>query len=304
MSDISNLISYYHRLTAVPYPDVAPLMAERMPGSRLIVVGRDPIDRMYSSFVYSYIDPTIEQFRKNRVKGVPENLTDDEYKEKYLFSFEETMRAELKVLRKCLAEPNGSAIVKARERYKHRPWSKPYVTRNSSLPLLTDLDSFCYGQRVNSTVLRRQWAELVRENPEKIILDIRTHLLQSHVGRSIYVLPLEWWYLHFDANDIFFLCTEDMRDLSGNGMEPLRKWLGLPTFNFSQVLSQGAYNVGGHRGYDKEVTWDSLTQPNATGSFSPSKVIPLSPEFRQELEDFLRPYNERLFSLVGKRCQW
>jgi hypothetical protein len=33
-------------------------------------------------------------------------------------------------------------------------------------------------------------------------------------------------------------------------------------------------------------------------------TIPLSDQVRQELEDFVRPYNERLFNLVGRRCNW
>ncbi|KAL7556115.1 hypothetical protein ACA910_020198 [Epithemia clementina (nom. ined.)] len=290
----------------LPYPDVAPLLARRMPGSRLIVVGRDPIDRMYSSFVYSYIDPAIEAFRRNAVHGVPDNLTDEEYKEKYLFTFEETIRAELKVLRKCLAEPDGAAIVKARLRYQSTSWgAKVYEDRERlGLAPLADIDSFCYGSKVNETVLRPQWAQMVAQHPQKVIIDKNTHLLQSHLGRSIYVFPLEWWYAHFDANDIFFMCTEDMKDLSGNSMEPLRKWLGLPVFNFSQTLQKGVYNVGGHRGYDKELSWDKITAANASGGFAPTRVIPLSADFREEVETFLKPFNERLFQLVGKRCQW
>ena len=33
-------------------------------------------------------------------------------------------------------------------------------------------------------------------------------------------------------------------------------------------------------------------------------IIPLSEEVRQEYLDFVRPYNERLFTLIGKRCDW
>ena len=290
----------------MPYPEVAPVMAKRMPGSRMIVVGRNPIDRMYSSFQYSYISATIAEFRNGRVPGVPTNLSVAEYQDQYLFSFEDTIRAELMVLRKCLTAPNGSAIVNARKRYGPTIWGqKIYAAREKQgLPPLVDLDRFCYGERVSRTVLRPQWKDLMQQYPQKVIIDINTHLLQSHVGRSLYALSLEWWYAHFDANDIFFMCTENMKDLSGASMEPLRQWLGLPIFNFSNTLKQGAYNVGGHLGYDKQEPWDSFSQPNSSGGLSPGKVIPLSDEFRQELETFVRPYNERLFKLVGKRCQW
>ena len=286
----------------LPYPDVAHLLPERMPGTRLIVVGRDPIERAYSSFMYSYIDPHVAFLERGSLRGIPGGLSREEYLSTYLFSFEETVRAELKVLKDCLAEPNGKAIVEAKKKYGQLSWFQKGFREN---PLLADLDSFCYGGRVSKTILRAQWADLVKEFPKKVILDKNTHLLQSHVGRSIYALPLEWWYTQYDANDIFFVCTEDLKDLSGNGMEPLRQWLGLPVYNFSSILQGGAYNVGGHgeMKYDKEISWSEATKANATGAFA-HKEIPLSPELRKELEDFFKPYNERLYKLVGKRCQW
>jgi hypothetical protein len=72
------------------------------------------------------------------------------------------------------------------------------------------------------------------------------------------------------------------------------------------VVGEGMYNVGGHKGYNKKVTWEQVEE-EAKERFSGNKMemdIPLPDEFRQELKDFIRPFNERLFQLVGRRCNW
>ena len=82
-------------------------------------------------------------------------------------------------------------------------------------------------------------------------------------------------------------------------MNRVGEFLGLPRYdNFSAVVQGGAYNVGGHRGYDHEISWNQLKQEHK------SDDIPLTDEFRKELEEFIKPYNERLFEMTGRRCDW
>jgi hypothetical protein len=57
------------------------------------------------------------------------------------------------------------------------------------------------------------------------------------------------------------------------------------------------FNVGGHVGYDTVTKW------NETDSVDWSD-IPISVDLRKRYMDFMYPYNERLFSLIGKRCHW
>ena len=101
-----------------------------------------------------------------------------------------------------------------------------------------------------------------------------------------------------------------MRDLTGEPINELTQFLGLPSYNFSSVVGEGMYNVGGHKGYDKEVTWDEVEKEanestsDETQHSPTSGEIPLSDEFRKELQDFIQPYNERLFELIGRRCDW
>jgi hypothetical protein len=179
-------------------------------------------------------------------------------------------------------------------------WVRDEMSRRDQnrLPPLVDLDGYCYG-RGNNSILREQWTDLMTKYPTKVMTRPNLHLKQSLIGRSLYFAPLEWWYSGVPKHDIFFLCTEELKDFSGKPMLQLTRFLGLPYFNFSGVLQEGAFNVGGHRGYDEEVSWrDIAKQAPQTDD------IPLSEEFRKELSYFFAPYNERLFELVGRRCDW
>jgi len=184
----------------LPYPDVAHLASIRTAttintddksghterpqrrGPRILAIGRDPMERAYSSYRYNYRHPTLEMMKKGEFKHITgTNDTDgkpDSYYDQFLFSFEEMIRAELKALRECLAAPNGDGIVGARGKWGKRPWAKPEYERRASekLPPLVDLDGFCYGGIVNETVFRKQWAELVRDQPYKVITKKNIHV--------------------------------------------------------------------------------------------------------------------------------
>jgi len=113
------------------------------------------------------------------------------------------------------------------------------------------------------------------------------------------VFPLEWWYPFFPKDDMYFFCTEDLSDHSGEAMNRLALHLGLPRHDFSKIVSRGAYNVGGHERY----AFVSMDAINVTTTKKGAEDE-LPPDLKQELLDFVRPYNERLFKLTGKRCNW
>ena len=282
----------------LPYPEVATAVRHDLPnGPRILCIGREPLDRAYSSYRYNYVEPTLQRLKKGwkHVEGNRE----DEYYQAYLFSFQDMIAAELQRLQRCLS-PNGTAIVKARKKHQHDAFRHEYQRRREEgLPPMADLDAFCYGGKVNSTVLRGQWSALVAKYPDKVILDKNLHLTQSFIGRGLYTLPLEWWYATFAPDDLYFVCTEELKDLTGQPLEDVASFLGLPSFDFADVVAQGAYNVGGHRGYDEEVSWETVQNASAS-----TMEIPISDELRSEFYEFVRPYNERLFALVGKRCDW
>jgi hypothetical protein len=324
----------------LPYPqvvkDVHRIMQKEphndMP--KIIMVGRSPLERIYSSYRYNYVHPTLEFLRLGRHAGVPKDLSNGEY-QLYLFSLEDFVRSELAQLKKCLTWVDqdhkvheGFGVNRTLDRwYKQTEFRDVLIERNQNSssnadvpPALIDLDGVCYGDKVSSTVLRTQWAQLQTEFPEKLIVDQNLHLTQAMIGRSLYSLPLEWWYLKFDSKDIFFVCTEELRN--PETIQELALNLGLPWYNFSQVIAEGAYNVGGHRGYDKATSWEELqAEKNGTMINTASQIqnkqseakesetsatngIPLPPDLYEELLEFLKPFNERLFQLTGKRCHW
>ncbi|CAB9503720.1 expressed unknown protein [Seminavis robusta] len=284
----------------LPYPDVVIDMKRSMPMPRLLAIGRNPIERSYSSYKYNYVTPTGTYLSKGKNPNI-KGQQPIEYYQQFLYSFEDMMKAELAVLKECFA-PESEPQKQSKKRWGHVPWIRNEYERRqqNNLPPLIDLDGFCYGGKVSKEVLRKQWAHLVEEQPDKFILDRNLHLTQALIGRSLYLFPLEWWYAAFPSEHVYFVCTEELKDFTGESMNGVGRFLGLPRYdNFSEVVQRGAYNVGGHRGYDHEVSWKEVQAEQQQHD-----DIPLSKEFRKELEDFLRPYNERLFEMTGRRCDW
>jgi hypothetical protein len=320
----------------LPYPDVVALTKREMSGTKIICVGRDPLDRAWSSYRYNYVNPALEVMKKGKAPGI-ERHQPTAYYMKFLHSFEDMMRAELKTLKACLA-PGGIGSEGAKHTWGSKKWAKPEYERREAagLPPLVDLDGQCYGNFVSKESPRKQWEELVAEKPGKFLNVPALHLSQAMIGRSLYVYPLEWWYALFHSNNaetdddmLYFLCTEEMKDMSGEGIAKVSRFLGLPEYNYSSVVSQGMFNVGGHKGYDKVTSWDTVeeeheqqekleeeaaaaaiangtTEAVSTSTEEPDleEGIPLSEEFTRELLDFMKPHNERLFELVGRRCDW
>jgi hypothetical protein len=236
--------------------------------------------------------------RRGGVGKIPGHKSDEYYTTNHLFTLDELVRAELTRLQKCLY---GFGINKTRDIWYSKKWTTQefdYRQENGLDPLI-DLDEVCYGKQVNNTVLREQWASLQMSNPEKFIPPKQAFLIQAIIGRSLYVFPLEWWYIEFHKDDLLFVCTEELNNATT--LLNLARKLGLPDHDFEQVIAQGAYNVGGNRGYDTATSWQELQNETISNSQSEN---PLSDKLFQELKEFLEPINERLFDLVGERCSW
>lgn len=123
------------------------------------------------------------------------------------------------------------------------------------------------------------------------------HLVQSIVGRSLYVLPLDFWYALYPRDSLYMFCNEDLLNKPAESVSELSDFLGLPPFDFSSTVREGMFNVGGNTGYDTLTDWNDT-------DFSDSNDIPISLSLRQRYLDFVKPYNERLFALSGRRCNW
>lgn len=313
---------------------------------KFIMIGRNPLTRMYSSYRYNYRTPALQAYQSGQKRGVLGNQP-PEYYDQYFFSFEELVQAELRQLKKCLV--GGGGAMKTRKRWYKETWTRLEFDKRQDLGLdpLIDLDEVCYGPQVNRTVLREQWADLQMKNPAKYIPPQNAFLIQSLIGRSLYVFPLEWWYILFNPQTILFFCTEDLIDPAK--LNELSMQLGLPSIDYTPIVDQGAFNVGTNQGYDQATPWEDLEydpllsppedfrfqqhktvspsapltaaalnqeSPDRSGDHDTNEedwvgahafeddVIPLSAELKKELLEFIQPYNERLFALTGKRCQW
>ena len=323
----------------LPYPAVPNLIHERMRVTndeddnddeekervgkgnfpKILVLVRDPISRAKSSYEYNYVQPALQliQNRTSNVHGlsnavlnrIPEGESESYYRENHLFSFEELVRAELRVLRDCL-QPGGLAERKSRETYGPPngvfadAFEKRDLKGNASLPLI-NADEFCYGNEHPSA----QWTDLVHQYPDKIIDVANTHLSRSIVGRGIYALFVDWWYERFASKDIYIVCTEDLHDRTNDTMSNVTSFLGLPKFDFANVIALGEYNVGFHTGYDTVTTWDVIQEKSNEndGDDNVSNVgyeVDVSDELRNELMEFYQPFNERLFQIAGIHCPW
>ena len=259
----------------------------------LIVIVRDPLERAYSSYKYSYVQPTLKKMRRGKYEHVLKGKSDTYYA-KYLFTFDEMIEAELAILKECL-KPGGKGEAGAKEFYTKKWALKEFERRKKvGLPPMVNIQLSCYGQRTKNAP-RIQWDDLVEKYPEKIIDVKNIHLVESFIGRGLYTLPLDWYYALYPAKDMYLVCTEDLKQQPVTTMDDVSNFLGLPRFNFTEVVNKGVYNAGSLPGYNIARSWEEGIE---------KYDIPISVTLKKELLSFLKPYNERLFALTRKRCNW
>jgi hypothetical protein len=167
----------------LPYPNVATMIRQRLPnGPKIIVIGREPVDRSYSSYRYNYVSPSIDMMKQGKLSGIAKGQPDSYYLD-YLFSYEDLIVAELNVLRDCLSIPNGSAVAGAKSSWSKKTWYKSEYERRYQLGMdpLVDLDGHCYGGLVNRTILRKQWINLFAKYPKKVMPSNNVHLTQAMI---------------------------------------------------------------------------------------------------------------------------
>lgn len=260
----------------------------------IIVIAREPLDRAYSSYKYSYLDPALKKLRLGRHSTALRNQKDDYYAD-YLFSFEEMIEAELTSLKECL-KPGGYGEIDTREFYIKTSWAVTEFERREreGLAPMINLDQSCYGKE-SKVAPRAQWDELVKKNPKKLIDLKNLHLLEAFIGRGLYSLPLDWYYALYPEKDIYLVCTEDLKRQPAATMSDLSDFLGLPPFNFTDVVYKGMYNVGTHQGYETATKWKTGNEHTD---------IPISVKLKEEVLSFIKPYTERLFAMTKKKCDW
>ena len=268
----------------MPYPtEIAMDIYNALPGVRILVILREPIERAYSSYMYNYVQPAQRQHQQNQLMILPNSSKTNEL---LLFSFEEMIEAELTLLKECLGRTNND-----NERVTDVELCYYF---NQQREDETDMTS---AKAIPKAAKQHQWVHLNTTNPQKLqhLLQMpNIHLIQSLLGRGLYVLSLHLWYDIFsNKSNIYTICLEDL-SASTKAMENVTAFLGLPFFDYTEIIQKGRYNVRGNEGFD---TVSSLPSTKEKDFF-------LSPSLLQEVIDFYNPYNEQLFQLIGKNCSW
>ncbi|KAJ8601246.1 hypothetical protein CTAYLR_003253 [Chrysophaeum taylorii] len=118
------------------------------------------------------------------------------------------------------------------------------------------------------------------------------HLWRQLVGRSLYILYLDWW------PEFFMVCSELLAapETAADEMATVAAYLGLPTFDFRPVVDKGKYNAGAkHLGYGKVTPWD---QAEKLADLRP----PMTAAARHLIDTFAHPHTTRLFERANRSC--
>ena len=97
----------------------------------------------------------------------------------------------------------------------------------------------------------------------------------SILGRGLYAEQLPAWFDLFSKNQIMIIQSEKLSSDTKNVMNDVFQFLGLPIFDI----------------------------PN-TKRVNVSQYSKMNPETRELLINFFKPYNEKLFGLLGKKFNW
>jgi len=261
------------------YARVPRLVLSALPQVRIIALLREPLDRVWSSYHYNYLDVL-------GARGEPAGL-------------QHFAAVEMKVLGGCLD----------RQGYDPRAGSGPNADAARAVDFVA-----CYAAPHGPSLkeqLERVRASVAASDGDDAAAAVgfptqNSHLFRQFLGRGAYSLMLEQWYGTFAAADIAVLCTDDLamsatlrpppQHESGPAatMRRVAAFLGLDPFDFEATVARGKFNAAGRRGYDQVTPWDEAK--GAQGS--------MPNELGAALRDFYRPFNERAFELAGRRCPW
>lgn len=114
---------------------------------------------------------------------------------------------------------------------------------------------------------------------EKIIADDRyplfNHMHLSYQAQGVYADQLERWFGVFPREQIMVINSEEFFTEMPKVFDEMIDFLDLPA-------------------------WELTTTRNA----NPRKYQPMNPETRERLTDYYRPYNHRLYNLLGQSFGW
>lgn len=101
------------------------------------------------------------------------------------------------------------------------------------------------------------------------------HRSHSYLARGVYVIQLERYFKYFERQKMLILKSEDFYNDPITAAKKTFEFLGLPTNDLKLIRRHNAID------YPK-----------------------MNPETRQKLIEYFRPYNEKLYSLLGVDFEW
>jgi len=146
--------------------------------------------------------------------------------------------------------------------------------------------------------------EIGKNNPELKIENTNYHQFSfSHLRHGLYAQHLEKWLKFFPKEQLLILHAKDLYDNLDNIIAETFEFLNLPKYQVENRIEKSKIDkirpLGGHE-HNIYKNIDSKTRT----LFSVQNYPEMKSDTRKFLQDFFRPYNEKLFKMIGKRFDW
>ena len=133
--------------------------------------------------------------------------------------------------------------------------------------------------QIGSETFRNHWESAILDAPGRTCSPFK-----DHVGKGVYSLQLELWFSIFSNREHYkFIPLESLRDRPKNTVRDVLEFVGLESTEECNQSTQIRYN----------------------GS-KPSGVKLSAEDLRaiERLKEFYRPYNEKLYAMIGRKLGW
>tara|TARA_B100000953_G_scaffold99107_1_gene81383 strand:- start:1055 stop:2044 length:990 start_codon:yes stop_codon:yes gene_type:complete len=125
----------------------------------------------------------------------------------------------------------------------------------------------------------------------------------SHLRHGLYAQHLEKWLKFFPKEQLLILHAKDLYDNLDNIIAETFEFLNLPKYQVENRIEKSKIDkirpLGGHE-HNIYKNIDSKTRT----LFSVQNYPEMKSDTRKFLQDFFRPYNEKLFKMIGRRFDW
>ena len=116
------------------------------------------------------------------------------------------------------------------------------------------------------------------------------------IVRSLYVISIKRWLKTFTLKQIHVVDGDNFKTNPSDELNKLETFLGLKNY-----ISKNNFNYNEEKGFYCLNTSGGINcMPNGKGRKHPT----IDPGLLQKLQEFFKPYNEELFSIIGKRFDW